>query len=88
VLQSFQSASTSFVVHRAYYQMSRLLALVYVFGGLPRPIPRTASRSHVVRCSRVLLVAGTPWEIWIARMASALVGLVTYLGERDFRIAE
>ena len=33
VLQGFQSASTSFVVHRAYYQMSRLLAFVYVVGG-------------------------------------------------------
>jgi hypothetical protein len=33
ILQSFQSASTSFVVHRAYYQMSRLLAYVYVLGG-------------------------------------------------------
>lgn len=33
VLQSFQSASTSFVVHRAYYQMTRLLAFVYVLGG-------------------------------------------------------
>lgn len=33
VLQSFQSASTSFVVHRAYYQMTRLLAFVYVIGG-------------------------------------------------------
>ena len=33
VLQSFQSASTSFVVHRAYYQMNRLLAFVYVVGG-------------------------------------------------------
>jgi hypothetical protein len=42
----------------------------------------------VVRCIRVLLVADVPWEIWIARMASALARLVTYLGERDFRIAE
>ena len=33
VLQSFQSASTSFVVRRAYYQMTRLLAYVYVIGG-------------------------------------------------------
>lgn len=33
VVQSFQSASTSFVVHRAYYQMARLLAFVYVIGG-------------------------------------------------------
>ena len=33
VLQSFQSASTSFVVDRAYYQMTRLLAFVYVIGG-------------------------------------------------------
>jgi hypothetical protein len=33
VLQGFQSASTSFAVHRAYYQMTRLLAFVYVFGG-------------------------------------------------------
>jgi hypothetical protein len=33
ILQTFQSASTSFVVHRAYYQMSRLLAYVYVLGG-------------------------------------------------------
>jgi hypothetical protein len=33
LLQSFQSASTSFVVHRAYYQMTRLLAFVYVVGG-------------------------------------------------------
>jgi hypothetical protein len=44
--------------------------------------------SHVVRCVRVLLVADTPLEIWIARLASALARLVTYLGERDFRIAE
>lgn len=33
ILQTFQSASTSFVVHRAYYQMTRLLAYVYVVGG-------------------------------------------------------
>lgn len=33
ILQNFQSASTSFVVHRAYYQMTRLLAYVYVIGG-------------------------------------------------------
>ena len=33
VLLGFQSASTSFVVQRAYYQMARLLAFVYVFGG-------------------------------------------------------
>ena len=33
ILQSFQSASTSFNVTRAYYQMSRLLAYVYVIGG-------------------------------------------------------
>jgi hypothetical protein len=36
----------------------------------------------------VLLVADTPFEIWIARMAFALARLVAYLGERDFRIAE
>ncbi|MDB4954785.1 MAG: hypothetical protein JWO36_2354 [Myxococcales bacterium] len=33
ILQNFQSASTSFIVHRAYYQMTRLLAYVYVLGG-------------------------------------------------------
>jgi hypothetical protein len=44
--------------------------------------------SNVVRCVRVLLVADTALEIWIARMASALTRLVTYLGERDVRIAE
>lgn len=33
VLQTFQSASTSFVVQRGYYQMTRLLAFVYVLGG-------------------------------------------------------
>jgi hypothetical protein len=33
VLESFQSASTSFVVDRAYYQLTRLLAFVYVIGG-------------------------------------------------------
>jgi hypothetical protein len=33
VLQSFQSASTSFIVQCAYYQMARLLAYVYVIGG-------------------------------------------------------
>jgi hypothetical protein len=33
ILDSFQSASTSFVVERAYYQMTRLLAYVYVIGG-------------------------------------------------------
>jgi hypothetical protein len=36
----------------------------------------------------VLPVADTPWEIWIARVASALAQLVEYLGERDFRIPE
>jgi hypothetical protein len=33
VLSTFQSASTSFLVKRAYYQMNRLLAYVYVIGG-------------------------------------------------------
>lgn len=33
VLSTFQSASTSFLVKRAYYQMNRLLAHVYVIGG-------------------------------------------------------
>ncbi|HEU4731566.1 MAG TPA: IPT/TIG domain-containing protein [Kofleriaceae bacterium] len=33
ILDTFQSASTSFAVHRAYYQMARLLAYVYVIGG-------------------------------------------------------
>ncbi len=33
ILSSFQSASTSFLVKRAYYQMNRLLAYVYVIGG-------------------------------------------------------
>lgn len=33
VLQNFQSASTSFIVRRSYYQMTRLLAYVYVIGG-------------------------------------------------------
>ena len=33
VLDKFQSASTSFITARAYYQMSRLLAFVYVVGG-------------------------------------------------------
>lgn len=33
ILQTFQSASTAFVVQRAYYQMTRLLAFVYVLGG-------------------------------------------------------
>jgi hypothetical protein len=33
ILDTFQSASTSFNVARAYYQMSRLLAYVYVIGG-------------------------------------------------------
>jgi hypothetical protein len=33
VVSTFQSASTSFAVHRAYYQMNRLLAYVYVIGG-------------------------------------------------------
>lgn len=36
----------------------------------------------------MLLVADTPWQIWIAGMASALAQLVKYLGERDVRIAE
>lgn len=40
------------------------------------------------RLPPVLLVADTPCEIWIARMASALAQLVKYLGERDFRITE
>jgi hypothetical protein len=42
----------------------------------------------VVRCKRVLLVADTPWEIWIARMAAALAQLAKYLGERDFQVAD
>jgi len=42
----------------------------------------------VVRCYRVLLVADTLWEIWIARVVSALSQLASYLGERDFRIAD
>jgi hypothetical protein len=33
ILNNRQSASTSFVVPRAYYQMNRLLAYVYVIGG-------------------------------------------------------
>lgn len=33
ILESQQSASTSYVVKRAYYQMTRLLAYVYVVGG-------------------------------------------------------
>ena len=33
ILGNRQSASTSFNVHRAYYQMARLLAYVYVVGG-------------------------------------------------------
>ena len=33
ILSTFQSASTSFNLTRAYYQMSRLLAYVYVIGG-------------------------------------------------------
>jgi hypothetical protein len=49
---------------------------------------RAAAPRGMVHCLRVLLVADTPWEIWIARMASALARLVTYLGERDVRIAE
>jgi len=42
----------------------------------------------MVHCFRVLLVADTPWEIWLARMASALAQLAKHLGKRDFRIAD
>jgi hypothetical protein len=46
VLDKFQSASTSFVVQRAYYQMTRLLAYVYVVGGFTAKGPTASIERH------------------------------------------
>jgi hypothetical protein len=46
VLDKFQSASTSFVVQRAYYQMTRLLAYVYVVGGFTAAGPTASVERH------------------------------------------
>lgn len=46
ILSTFQSASTSFNVPRAYYQMSRLLAYVYVLGGTTATGPTGTVERH------------------------------------------
>jgi hypothetical protein len=46
VLDKFQSASTSFVVQRSYYQMTRLLAYVYVVGGFTAAGPTASVERH------------------------------------------
>lgn len=50
--------------------------------------PRRRCRDTWYAAVRVLLVADTPWKVWLASVASVLGRLVKYLGERDFRIVE
>ena len=46
ILSTFQSASTSFNVPRAYYQMNRLLAYVYAIGGYAAGGPTATVERH------------------------------------------
>lgn len=46
VVGGFQSASTAFTVQRAYYQMTRLLAYVYVIGGNTATGPTNTLERH------------------------------------------
>ncbi|HSN29845.1 MAG TPA: hypothetical protein VLT45_26340, partial [Kofleriaceae bacterium] len=46
VIGTFQSASTSFNIPRAYYQMNRLLAYVYTIGGYTATGPTGTVERH------------------------------------------